>query len=178
MIENANRQAKQTKIEEIKEKLSNAKSLVLVKYQGVTVEQDTDLRKKLREADVQYNVYKNTLVKRALKEQNIEGLDEFLEGPTSIAFGNDETTAARIISDFLKENKKMELKAGYVDGEVYDEAKIKVLATIPSKEVLVAKFLGSIKSPLSNLAYLLNAIAEKKGEGSAPEAEVAAPAAE
>lgn len=173
MIENANRQAKVAKVQEIKEKLQGAKSLVLVKYQGVTVEQDTNLRKQLRTNDVAYHVYKNTLVKRAAKEAGIEGLDEYLEGPVSIAFGNDETTAARIVSGFLKEAKTMELKAGWVDGKVYNEAEVKVLATIPSKEILISKFLGSIQSPLSKFAYVLNAVAESKGT-----TEEAAPAAE
>ena len=169
MIENANRQAKAAKVEEIKAKLQESKSLVLVKYQGVTVEQDTNLRKELRKNEVEYHVYKNTLVKRAANEAGIEGLDEYLEGPVSIAFGKDETSAARVISNFVKDVKVMELKAGWVDGTVYDEKGIKTLATIPSREVLISKFLGSIKSPISNLAYALNAVAGQKGEAAPAE---------
>lgn len=175
MIENANRKAKAAKVEEIKQMIQESKSIVLVKYQGITVEQDTNLRKELRKNDVSYHVYKNTLVKRATNELGIEGLDAYLEGPTAFAFGKDETSSARIISNFIKDVKAMELKAGWVDGVVYDDKGINTLATIPSREVLISKFLGSIKSPISNLAYVLNAVAGAKGEG---QTEEAAPAAE
>lgn len=160
---NKNKQVKEVKVNEIAEKLGKAKSVVLVTYQGITVEQDTALRKKLRDAGIDYKVYKNTLVARAAKSLNIEGLDPYLEGPVSIAFGyENETLAARLLSDFAKESKKLELKAAYVDGSVLDAEGVKMLATIPSKEVLIGKFLGSIKSPLSNLVYMLNAVAESK----------------
>ncbi len=160
---NKNKQVKEVKVNEIAEKLGKAKSVVLVTYQGITVEQDTALRKKLRDAGIDYKVYKNTLVARAAKSLNIEGLDPYLEGPVSIAFGyENETLAAKLLSDFAKESKKLELKAAYVDGSVLDAEGVKMLATIPSKEVLIGKFLGSIKSPLSNLVYMLNAVAESK----------------
>lgn len=160
---NKNKQVKEVKVNEITEKLGRAKSVVLVTYQGITVEQDTALRKKLRDAGIDYKVYKNTLVARAAKSLNIEGLDPYLEGPVSIAFGyENETLAAKLLSDFAKESKKLELKAAYVDGSVLDAEGVKMLATIPSKEVLIGKFLGSIKSPLSNLVYMLNAVAESK----------------
>jgi len=160
---NKNKQVKEVKVNEIAEKLGKAKSVVLVSYQGITVEQDTALRKKLRESGIDYKVYKNTLVSRAAKSLNIEGLDPYLEGPVSIAFGyENETLAAKLLSDFAKESKKLELKAAYVDGSVLDAEGVKMLATIPSKEVLIGKFLGSIKSPLSNLVYMLNAVAESK----------------
>lgn len=159
---NKNRQLKQAKVLEIREKLEKAQSVILASYQGLTVEQDTKLRKTLREAGVEYKVYKNTLVTLAAKELGYEGIVEFLEGPVSIAFGyEDATAAARILNDFAKENKKLELKAGIVDGEVYDSEKVKQLAAIPSREVLLAKLLGSFKAPLSNFAYLINAIKEK-----------------
>ncbi|MBW8381466.1 MAG: 50S ribosomal protein L10, partial [Youngiibacter sp.] len=161
---NKNKQVKEVKVNEIAEKLGKAKSVVLVTYQGITVEQDTALRKKLRESGIDYKVYKNTLVARAAKSLNIEGLDPYLEGPVSIAFGyENETLAAKLLSDFAKESKKLELKAAYVDGSVLDADGVKMLATIPSKEILIGKFLGSIKSPLSNLVYMLNAVAESKG---------------
>lgn len=160
---NKNKQVKEVKVNEIAEKLGKAKSVVLVTYQGITVEQDTALRKKLRESGIDYKVYKNTLVSRAAKSLNIEGLDPYLEGPVSIAFGyENETLAAKLLSDFAKESKKLELKAAYVDGSVLDAEGVKMLATIPSKEILIGKFLGSIKSPLSNLVYMLNAVAESK----------------
>ncbi|GAA0678349.1 MULTISPECIES: 50S ribosomal protein L10 [Clostridium] len=160
---NKNRQMKQAKVEEIKEKLQKSQSVILASYQGLTVEEDTQLRKSLREAGVEYKVYKNTLVILAAKELGIEGLDEHLQGPISIAIGYDDVTApARILNDFAKTHKKLELKAGLVQGEIYDADKVKQLANIPSKDILIAKLLGSIKSPLSKFAYLLNAIKESK----------------
>lgn len=160
---NKNREIKTAKVAEIKEKLEKAQSVVLASYQGLTVEQDTQLRKNLREAGVEYKVYKNTLVTLAAKELGYEGIIEYLEGPVSIAFGyEDATAAARILNDFAKENKKLELKAGIVEGEIYDSAKVKQLASIPSKEVLIAKLLGSLNAPVSNFARVVKAIAEKQ----------------
>ena len=162
---NKNRQLKEARVAEIKEKLEKAQSVVLASYQGLTVEEDTELRKSLREAGVEYKVYKNTLVTIAAKELGLEGIVEYLEGPVSMAFGyEDVTVAARVLNDFAKDHKKLELKAGIVEGEIYDEAKIKQLATIPSKEVLIAKLLGSIKSPIASFARVINAIAESKAE--------------
>ena len=160
---NNNRTIKEAKVVEIKEKLEKAQAIILADYQGLTVEEDTQLRKNLREAGVEYKVYKNTLVKIAAKELNIEGIDAYLEGPVAIAFGYEDVTApARILYDFSKDHKKLELKAGVVEGQFYDKDSIEQLASIPSKEVLIAKLLGSIKSPLSKLAYLLNAIKDSK----------------
>ena len=165
---NKNRQIKEAKVAEIREKLEKAQAIVLADYQGLTVEEDTALRKTLREAGVEYKVYKNNLVTLAAKELGIEGLDSYLEGPVSIAFGYEDATApARVLHAFAKDHKKLELKAGMVDGTVYDKAQVEKLATIPSKEVLIAKLLGSFKAPLSNVAYLLNAIKEKKESESA-----------
>ena len=165
---NKNRTIKEAKVAEIKEKLEKAQSVILADYQGLTVEEDTQLRRNLREAGVEYKVYKNTLVTIAAKELNLEGICEYLEGPVSIAFGYEDATApARILNDFAKDHKKLELKAGIVEGEIFDKEKVEQLASIPSKEVLIAKLLGSIKSPLSNLAYLINAIKEKKEAESA-----------
>lgn len=165
VVMNNNRSLKEAKVAEIKEKLEKASSVVLSQYQGLTVEEDTVLRKNLREAGVEYKVYKNTLVTLAAKELGLEGIVEYLEGPVAIAFGyEDVTVAARVLNDFAKDHKKLELKAGIVEGEVYDTEKIKQLATIPSKEVLIAKLLGSIKSPISSFARVINAIAESKAE--------------
>jgi len=162
-VANKNRQLKEAKVAEIKEKLEKAQSVILADYQGLTVEEDTELRKNLREAGVEYKVYKNSLVTLAAKELGHEGIVQYLEGPVSIAIGYEEVTVpARLLNDFAKGHKKLELKAGLVSGEVYDAEQVKQLADIPSKEVLIAKLLGSIKSPLSNLAYLLNAVKEKK----------------
>ncbi|MCR1953032.1 50S ribosomal protein L10 [Clostridium sp. DSM 100503] len=162
---NKNRQIKEAKVAEIKEKLEKAQAIVLADYQGLTVEEDTALRKNLREAGVEYKVYKNNLVTLAAKELGIEGLDSYLEGPVSIAFGYEDATApARVLHTFAKDHKKLELKAGMVEGTLYNKAEVEQLATIPSKEVLIAKLLGSFKAPLSNVAYLLNAIKEKKNQ--------------
>jgi large subunit ribosomal protein L10 len=161
---NKNRELKEAKVAEIKEKLEKSKAVVLGKYQGLNVEEDTALRKNLREAGVEYKVYKNTLVTLAAKELGLDGIVEYLEGPVAIAFGyEDVTVPARILNDFAKDHKKLELKAGIVEGEVYDADKIKQLATIPSKEVLIAKLLGSIKSPVSSFARVISAIADSKG---------------
>lgn len=162
---NKNRQLKEAKVAEIKEKLEKAQSVVLASYQGLTVEQDTNLRKSLREAGVEYKVYKNTLVTLAAKELGFDGIVEYLEGPVSIAFGYEDATApARILNDFAKENKKLELKAAIVEGTVYNKEQTEQLAAIPSREVLLAKLLGSIKSPISSFARVINAIAESKAE--------------
>ena len=163
-----NRELKEAKVAEIKEKLQKSKAVILAKYQGLTVEEDTTLRKNLREAGVEYKVYKNTLVILAAKELGLDGIAEYLEGPISVAFGyEDVTVGAKILNDFAKDHKSLELKAGIVEGEIFDEAKIKQLATIPSKEILIAKLLGSIKSPISSFARVLSAIADSKGTESA-----------
>jgi large subunit ribosomal protein L10 len=157
------RQLKETKVSEIKEKLEKAQSVIMVNYQGLTVSEDTELRKNLREAGVEYKVYKNTLVTRAANDLGLEKLVEFLEGPIAVALGYDDPTApARILNDFAKVHKALELKAGLVQGEIYDEAKIKELASVPSKEVLIAKLLGSFQAPISKFAYLVSAIKDQK----------------
>lgn len=154
---------KKAKVQEIKDKLDRAQSVILSDYRGLTVEEDTELRRKLREAGVEYKVLKNTLTSIAAKEAGYAEIDKYLSGPTSFAFGYDDPTApARILSDFAKEHKKMEFKGGIVQGKIFDTDKVKELASIPPKEVLIAKLLGSFKAPLSNFAYLLNAIKEKK----------------
>jgi large subunit ribosomal protein L10 len=157
------RQLKETKVSEIKEKLEKAQSVIMVNYQGLTVSEDTELRKNLREAGVEYKVYKNTLVTRAANDLGLEKLVEFLEGPIAVALGYDDPTApARILNDFAKVHKALELKAGLVQGEIYDQAKIKELASVPSKEVLIAKLLGSFQAPISKFAYLVSAIKDQK----------------
>jgi large subunit ribosomal protein L10 len=162
-VPNANRQLKEAKIAEIKEKMDKAQALILVKYQGLNVEEDTALRKQLREAGVEYKVYKNTLAVRAAKELGHESITKYFEGPTAVALGYDDVTApARILNDFAKDHKALELVAGLVNGEEFDAAKVKELASVPPKEVLIAKLLGSFKAPISNFAYLLSAIQDKK----------------
>jgi large subunit ribosomal protein L10 len=162
-------------VDEIKNYVADAKAAVLVDYRGLTVEQDTKLRRELREAGVVYKVYKNTMLHLAFEGTDYEQLDKHLEGPTAIAFGiEDETAPARVLNDFAKQAEALQFKAAVVDGTYYDEAGIKVLATIPSKDVLISKLLGSLQSPITNFARVVKQIAEKDGETAAPEAEPAA----
>lgn len=153
---------KQPIVEEIKGYTENAKAVVLVDYRGLTVAEDTELRKKLREAGVVYKVYKNTLLNFAFKGTEFEELSKDLEGPTAVAFGFDDATApARIINDMAKKMPKLEFKSGVVEGNYYDKDGIKVIATIPSREVLISRLLGSLQAPIANLARVLKQIAEK-----------------
>lgn len=153
---------KQSVVEEIKGYAANAKSAVLIDYRGLTVAEDTELRKKLREAGVVYKVYKNTMLNFAFKGTEFEALARDLEGPTAVAFGYDDATApARVINELTKKMPKLEFKAGVVEGTYYDKNGIQVIATIPSREVLISRLLGSLKSPIANLARVLKQIAEK-----------------
>lgn len=153
---------KQPIIDEIKELLTNAQAMVLTDYRGLTVEEDTKLRKSLREAGVTYKVYKNTLIKRAVEGTEFEAVAALLEGPTAIAVSTEDATApARILFEASKTMPKLELKGGVVAGEFYDADMIKVIATIPSREVLIGKLLGSIQSPIANFARVIKQIAEK-----------------
>ncbi len=150
-------------VDEISELLKDAKSAVLVDYRGLTVEQDTALRKQLREAGVVYKVYKNTMINFAVKGTEFEELSKHLEGPTAIAVSNEDATApARVLYNFAKDAEALELKAGVVEGTYYDVDGIKLIATIPSREELLSKFLGSIQSPITNFARVIKQIAEKE----------------
>ena len=152
-------------IEEISENLKDAKSAVVVDYRGLTVEQDTQLRKKLREAGVVYKVYKNTMINFAIKGTDFEALAPQLEGPTAIAVSKEDATApARVLYEFSKGAEALQLKGGIVEGTYYDAEGIKVIATIPSREELLSKFLGSIQSPVANFARVIKQIAEKQAE--------------
>jgi len=165
-------EAKQAVVNEIKEKLDKAVSIVLVDSRGLTVAEDTDLRKQLREAGVDYKVYKNTMINFAIKDTQFEGLHEFLEGPTAVVFSYDEATkGASIIKKVSETAKNLEFKAGVVEGIVYDADGIKAIADIPSREVLLSKLLGSFKSPISSFARVISQVAEKKGEGAEAAAE-------
>ena len=152
-------------IDEIKGYAADAKAAVLVDYRGLTVEQDTALRKKLREAGVVYKVYKNTYLKMAFEGTDFAQLDSHLEGPTAVAFGTEDATApARVLAEFAKTADKLELKAGVVEGVYYDQKGIAQIATIPSREVLISKLLGSLQSPITNFARVIKQIAEKNAE--------------
>ncbi|EFE92941.1 ribosomal protein L10 [Oribacterium sp. oral taxon 078 str. F0263] len=158
---------KQPIIDEIRALLDGAVSATVVDYRGLTVSEDTQLRKTLREAGVQYKVFKNTLIKRAAEGTDFSQLDGFLEGPTAIAVSRDDATAAaRILAKFAKTAPKLELKGAVVEGKLYDEKEVQALAEIPSREELLGRLLGSIQSPVTNFARVLKQIAEK-GEGEA-----------
>ena len=151
-------------VEEISANIKDAKSIVVVDYRGLTVEQDTILRKSLRENNITYKVYKNTLIKRAIAGTEFEGLTDCLEGPTAIAISTEDATApARVLCKFAKDAPKLEVKSGIVEGTVYDAKGIAAIATVPSRDELLGKLLGSIQSPIANLARVLNQIAEQQG---------------
>ena len=151
-------------VEEISNGIKDAKSVVLVDYRGLTVEQDTNLRKALREANVTYKVYKNTMMNFAFKGTDFEGLAPYPEGPSAMAYSTEDATApARVLCNFAKTAEKLEVKGGVVEGTVYDANGIKAISAIPSKDVLLGKLFGSMQSPIANLARVLNQIAEQKG---------------
>lgn len=169
--------AKQHKVEFVEQlstKLAESKGVVLVDYRGLTVKQDTELRKKFRDAGVEYLVVKNTLLNLAASDQGIEGLDEFLSGPTAVAFGlADPVAPAKILKDFIKETKKMEIKAGILGTKVIDAKEVDALAELPSKDQLIAMLLRALQSPISglvnclqgnirNLVYVLEAVRKQK----------------
>ena len=168
---------KQPIVQEISEMINGAQSVVVVDYRGLTVAEDTQLRKQLREAGVSYKVYKNTLVNRAVEGTEFESLRDSLEGPNAFAVSTEDATApARVLAEFAKKAPNLEIKAGVVEGTFYDAEGMKAIASVPSREVLLSKLLGSIQSPITNLARVLNQIAEKGGAADA--AVEAAPAEE
>ena len=166
---------KQVVINEIKEKLDKASSIVLVNARGLTVVQDTDLRRKLREGGVDYKVYKNSMISFAVEGTDFAEVKPHLEGPTALAISyEDATAAARIISKELKAMPALEFKAGVIGKELYDAKGVAAIANIPSREELLSRLLGSLKSPVSTFARLISQIAESKGS----DAPAPAPAAE
>ncbi len=168
------RSEKEAVVAELKKNLSAAKGAVLTDYRGLTVAQDTQLRRKLRESAVEYKVVKNTMTRIAANELGISALDQFLEGPTAIAFSTvDPVTPAKIISQFSKDNKILEIKAGLVEGKVIDVEGVKALANLPPREVLLAKLCGCMQAPIAgmvnvlqgnirNLVYALEAVRKAK----------------
>ncbi|MEA4922860.1 MAG: 50S ribosomal protein L10 [Eubacteriaceae bacterium] len=166
-------EAKQVIIDEIKGKLEDAQSAVIIDYIGTTVEEANEMRKMLRDEEVDYTVYKNTLMKRAIEGTGYEDLAQILEGPSAIAISKSDATApARVLSKAIKKMDKMAFKGGIVEGNFYDAEALVQLAKIPSREELIAKFMGSIQSPVSKAVRTFAAIAEAKAEGG----ETAAPA--
>ena len=159
-----NLEIKKVAVAEIVERFKAAQSVVVCGYSGLTVEQVTNLRKLCREQDVHYVVLKNRLVVRALQELGIEGLDPILEGPNAFVFGNkDVTNAPKIVNDFIEKNKltSLEIKGGLMGTEVMDVAAVKGLATLPSRDELLATLVGCLQSPVSSLVAVLDEIAEK-----------------
>lgn len=157
------KQAKQVIIDEIKERFEQSQAIVVVDYLGITVAEAEKLRKTLREAGVGFTVYKNSLVKRAIADTPFEGLSECLKGSSAFAFSDqDQTVGARLLAKAIKDFKKMELKGGVVEGAVYGAKEIEAIAAIPSREELIARFMGSIQSPISSFVRTLSAIGEAK----------------
>lgn len=153
---------KKAVVAEIKEKLVNAKSVVLIDYRGLTVAEVTELRNQCRKAGVEYAVLKNTMVNLAAKEAGIEGLESYLKGPTAVAFGMEDAVApAKVLTEFIKKTKKTEVKCGLLDGQILDAAGVEALAAIPSREVLIAKIMGSMMSAVSKFVYVVEAIRKK-----------------
>ena len=165
---------KQPIVQEISENIKDAQSVVVVDYRGLTVAEDTQLRKALREAGISYKVYKNTLVSRAVEGTEFESLRESLEGPSAFAISKEDATApARVLAKFAKTAPALEIKAGVVEGNFYDAEGMKAISDIPSRDELVSRLLGSLQSPITNFARVLKQIAEKDGS-----VEEAAPAEE
>lgn len=165
---------KQAIIDEIKGKLDKAESAVVIDYLGTTVEQANEMRRKLREANVDYTVYKNTMMARAIEGTKYEPLKDVLSGPSAIAISYDDAIApARVLAGFIKQYNKMAFKAGVIEGVFYDEGKIAEIATIPSREELISKFMGSIQSPLGKFVRTLQAVADAR-----PQEKASAPAKE
>ncbi len=151
------RPEKEAAVSEIQEKISRSQSVILADYRGLNVAEVTELRKKLREAGVEYKVAKNTLTSRAAKAANIDGLDRFLSGPTALAFGfNDVVVPAKILADFAKDHKKLELKGGILEGKVIDLAAVEELANLPSQEALLCQVAGMFQAPMRGLVTVLS----------------------
>lgn len=158
-------ESKKARVEELTELLKNSVSCVLVDYKGISVADDTKLRRELREANVNYFVEKNTMLKFAFHNIGMECFDEVLNGTTAIAISNDDQTApARILGEYAEKNDNFTLKAGCVEGEYFDSAKIMALSKIPSRDVLLAQLVGSLQGPIQKLAALLQAVVDKDGE--------------
>ena len=165
-------EAKKNTVAALSDQIKNATAGVFVDYKGITVDQDTELRNQFRAAGVHYSVVKNTLTRLAARECGYD-FDEILNGTTSFAMTTDDPIApARIVSQFAKQNKILTIKGGFVEGEYYDKDGITQIASIPSRDTLISKFMGSIQSPIANFARVINQVAEKNG-GAAPAAEAA-----
>ena len=158
-------ESKQVRVEEITEKFKGAATAVVVDYRVLNVSQLTELRKQLREAGVEFKVYKNTMTRRATEVAGLEGLNEFLTGPNAIAFSSEDVVApAKIINDFAKKNEQLEIKAGVIEGTIASADDIKALAELPSREGLLSMLLSVLQAPMRNFALVTKAVAEQKEE--------------
>ncbi|MBE5743576.1 MAG: 50S ribosomal protein L10 [Clostridiales bacterium] len=161
----ANLEAKKQVVEDIKAKISEAKSVVLVNYSGLTVAEDTQLRNEFRKANVEYKVLKNTLIRRAFNELGVDSFDADLNGTTAVAFGSDEVGASKIVVENAKKlENKISAKSAYVNGQYVDKKGVESLASIPSKDALYSMLAGTLSNFIRGLAVALNRVAEKKGE--------------
>ncbi|MER2127481.1 50S ribosomal protein L10 [Solibacillus sp. FSL H8-0523] len=158
-------ESKKVQVEEIADKFKAAASIVVVDYRGLTVGQVTELRKQLREAGVEFKVYKNTLTRRAAEAAGLEGINEFLTGPNAIAFSNEDVVApAKIVNEFAKKNEALEIKAGIIEGTIASVEDVKALAELPSREGLLSMLLSVLQAPVRNFALATKAVAEQKEE--------------
>jgi large subunit ribosomal protein L10 len=158
-------ETKKVVVEEIADKLKNSVSTIVVDYRGLTVAEVTELRKQLREAGVEFKVYKNSMTRRAADAVELSGLNDALTGPNAIAFSNDDVVApAKILSDFAKKHEALELKAGVIEGNIATVDEIKALAELPSREGLLSMLLSVLQAPIRNLALVAKAVAEQKEE--------------
>ena len=174
-----NLEMKKQVVEEIKGKLDKAASIVVVDYRGLTAEEATELRDHLRAEEVEFKIYKNTMLKFAMEDEAYAQMKELLEGPTAVAFSYDDpTSAARRLNDIAKKYEALEFKAGIVEGMFYDANTIKEIAEIPSRDVLISKLLGSLQSSITNFARVIKQVAEKGGEVVAEEVKEEAPVVE
>lgn len=156
------RQEKEQQVAEIAQKLRDSKTTIITDYRGLDVAEVTELRKTLREAGIEYKVLKNTLVRRATAETNLSDADEFLKGPTAIAFGYDDVVApAKILVDFAKKHNNLEIKAGVLEGRLVTDEEVKALAALPSREGLLSMLLSVLQAPMRNMALAVKAVAEK-----------------
>ncbi|EOG9046501.1 50S ribosomal protein L10 [Staphylococcus pseudintermedius] len=158
-------EAKKQQVDVIADQLKGSVSTVVVDYRGLTVAEVTELRKQLREANVQYKVYKNTMLRRAAEKAGIEGLDEFLTGPTAVAFTTEDVVVpAKVIAGFAKEHEALEIKSGIMEGSVITADEVKTVGSLPSHEGLVSMLLSVLQAPMRNFAYAVKAVGESKEE--------------
>lgn len=152
-------------VQEIATKLRESKSTIFVDYRGLDVAEVTELRKQLREAGIDFKVYKNTMMRRATEETNYSGLNDQLVGPTAVAFGLDDVVApAKILNEFAKKHEDLEIKAGIIEGNIASLEEVKALAELPSREGLLSMLLSVLQAPIRNLAYATKAVADQKEE--------------